>query len=260
MTKTALITGASSGIGLEFAKLLAKEKYDLIIVARSSDKLEKISKAIEKDFGVKVRVILKDLSENNSANEIFDELISEKVIVDIMINNAGFGSYGPFAESDLNNDLEMIRLNISSLVVFTNLFLREMLKRNSGRIMNVASTAAFQPGPYMALYYASKAFVLSFSEAVAEEISDSKVTISCLCPGPVKTGFQGRAGLQKAKLANKNLLGMITAEEVAKIGYKGLMKGKRIIIPGKLNWLVAKAVNFTPRRLVTKIGKYIHSE
>ncbi|MEP7146397.1 MAG: SDR family oxidoreductase, partial [bacterium] len=228
--------------------------------ARSDTGLKNVSEEISGTFSVKVKIISKDLSKNNSAQELFDEIISEGFNVDILINNAGFGSYGNFSESELDNDLDMIYLNITSLVILTRLFLNEMLKRNSGRIMNVASTAAFQPGPFMALYYASKAFVLSFSEAVDEEIADSSVTISCLCPGPTNTGFQERAGMHKIKLVNKKLAGMMSAEKVAGIGYNGLMKGKRIIIPGKINWLVSQAVRFTPRNLVTKIVSYINTE
>ena len=258
MSKTALITGATSGIGLELARLFAKDKYDLVLIARNAVKLKEVSEELAGNSGIKVKIISKDLSESNSAHEIFDEITSEKIIVDILINNAGFGSFGAFADFELRNDLDMMQLNMTSLVILTKLFLNEMLERNSGRIMNVASTAAFQPGPFMALYYASKAFVLSFSEAVSEEISDSNVTLTCLCPGPTETGFQERAGVKKIKLLNKKPA-MISAEDVAVIGYRGLMKGKRIIIPGKINLLISKAVRFTPRRVVTKIIKYLHT-
>ncbi|MEO8663889.1 MAG: SDR family oxidoreductase [Ignavibacteria bacterium] len=260
MSNTALITGASSGIGLELARKFASDNYDLVLVARRRDNLQKISEELANSFGVKIKIIVKDLSKDNSAREIFDETKSENITVNILINNAGFGSYGAFAGADPDTDNEMIRVNIASLVILTKLFLKEMLIRNSGRIMNVASIAAFQPGPNMALYYATKAFVLSFSEAVAEEISGSKVTITCLCPGPTKTGFQERAGTNKIKLADKKSAVIMSAQKVASIGYNGLMKGKRIIIPGKINWLVANSLRFAPRKLVTKVAKFVNSE
>ena len=178
----------------------------------------------------------------------------------MLVNNAGFGDQGAFADSDMKNDIEMISLNISSLVILNRLFLNDMLKRNSGRIMNVASTAAFQSGPFMAVYYASKAFVLSFSEAVSEELTGTNVTVSCLCPGPTETEFQNRAGIKKTKMMSGKRFTVMTAEEVALTGYNEMMKGKRIIIPGFANKAGAFLVRFIPRKIITKITRSLNSK
>lgn len=253
MSKTVLITGATTGIGYELAKLFAGDKYDLVIVARNESKLKETASFLQNEFKVSVKTISKDLSLLHSAAEIYDELKSENRDIEILINNAGFGTHGPFADSKLSIDLEMIYLNISSLLILNRLFLGDMLKKNSGRIMNVASTAAFQPGPFMAVYYATKAFVLSFSEAVSEELSGTNVTVSCLCPGPTETEFQNRAGIRDTKMMNRKKFTVMTAEEVAKKGYKQMMKGKRIIIPGFMNKSGSVLAKFLPRKLITKI-------
>lgn len=260
MSKTVLITGASTGIGYELAKLFAKDKYELIIIARNETKLSETASFLIKDYNVKVKFIPKDLSEPDSAKEIFDELKKENISIDMLVNNAGFGDQGAFADSDMKNDIEMISLNISSLVILNRLFLNDMLKRNSGRIMNVASTAAFQSGPFMAVYYASKAFVLSFSEAVSEELTGTNVTVSCLCPGPTETEFQNRAGIKKTKMMSGKRFTVMTAEEVALTGYKEMMKGKRIIIPGFANKAGAFIVRFIPRKIITKITRSLNSK
>lgn len=260
MTKSVLITGATTGIGYELAKLIAKDKYDLVIIARSESKLKEVSDELIKDYGVKVKSISKDLSKTQSAKEIYEEVRKENINIDVLINNAGFGSLGSFADSDLTNDLGMIQVNISSLVILTKLFLNDMIIKNSGKIMNVASTAAFQPGPGMAIYYASKSFVLHFSEAIAEELIDSKITVTALCPGPVMTEFQNRAGIQNTKLLNRKISGLMSAEEVAENGYRGLMKGKRIVIPGIINKILPFMVRFSPRRLVAKVAGSLHKE
>ncbi len=258
MVKTALITGATTGIGLELAKQFAKNKYDLIIVARDQNKLNEIAENLKQQFNVAVLSISKDLSRLESAKEIYAEVKNKYHNIDVLVNNAGFGSYGSFVETDLNNELEMIQLNIMSLVILSKLFLKDMIQNNSGKLMNVASTAAFQPGPFMVIYYATKAFVLSFSEGVSEELNKSNVTLTVLCPGPTNTDFQRRAGNENTKLVTKKLAGMMSAEQVAKIGFEGLMKGKRILIPGLLNKLLVHSVRFVPRNLVTKVIKFIH--
>lgn len=258
--KTALITGATTGIGLELAKIFAKNKFNLVIVSRNESGLKKVSDSLINEFKVSVKSISKDLSKDKAANEVYNEIINENISIDILVNNAGFGIHGAFSETDLNEDIEMIQLNITSLVILTKLFLHDMIKHSSGKIMNVASTAAFQPGPMMAIYYATKSFVLSFSEAIGEELSNTNITVTALCPGPTKTEFQDRAGINKIKLVSRNLFPMMTAQDVARIGYEGMMKGKRIVIPGFLNKMLPVTLRFVPRSIVSKISKYIHKE
>ena len=259
MSKTVLITGATTGIGYELAKLFAKDKYELIIIARNETKLSETASSLIKDYNVNVKFISKDLSVPDSAKEIFDELKKENISIDILVNNAGFGDQGAFADSDMKNDIDMISLNITSLVILNRLFLDDMLKRNSGKILNVASTAAFQSGPFMAVYYATKAFVLSFSEAVSEELTGTNVTVSCLCPGPTETEFQNRAGIKKTKMMNRKKFTVMSAAEVALTGYKEMMKGKRNIIPGFANKAGAIFVKLLPRKIITKITRSLNS-
>ncbi|HMS34757.1 MAG TPA: SDR family oxidoreductase [Ignavibacteria bacterium] len=259
MAGNVLITGATTGIGYELAKLFAKDKYELIIIARNETRLSETASSLIKDYNVKVKFIPKDLSKTDSAKEIFAELKNENISVDMLVNNAGFGDQGAFAESELSNDLDMIHLNITSLVILNRLFLDDMLKKNSGRIMNVASTAAFQPGPFMAMYYATKAFVLSFSEAVAEELSGTDVTVSCLCPGPTETEFQNRAGIKETKMMSGKRFTVMTAAEVALTGYKEMMKGKKIIIPGFANKAGTFFVKILPRKIISKVTRSMNS-
>ena len=207
-----------------------------------------------------MKFISKDLSKKDSAKEIYIELKNENISPEVLVNNAGFGSHGAFSESDPENDIDMINLNITSLVILNRLFLTDMIKNNSGKILNVASTAAFQPGPFMAVYYATKAFVLSFSEAVSEELSGTNVTVSCLCPGPTETEFQYRAGIKETKMMNRKSFTVMTAEEVALIGYKNMMKGKRIIIPGFTNKAGAFFVKLFPRKIISKITRSLNSK
>lgn len=249
--KTALITGASTGIGRELALLFAKEGHSLVLVARNEQKLLELAGELKEKFGISVKVIPKDLSLARSPSEIFIELQEAGIFIDSLVNNAGVGGHGPFAQTDLDTELDMIQLNLVSLTHLTKLFLKEMLKRGSGKILNVASTAAFQPGPLMAIYYATKASVLSFSEALAEELRGTGVTVTCLCPGPTQTEFQERAGVGRLRLFD--LTRMMTAEEVARVGYNGLMRGKRIVIPGIMNQLFVFLVRLGPRSLITRI-------
>jgi short-subunit dehydrogenase len=250
MPQTTLITGASSGIGLELAKLFAQDKYDLVLVARNKNKLNELAKSLEDKYKIKVKVLAFDLSLDDSPQLIFAELQKENITIDVLVNNAGFGLYGEFKETNLTTELNMIKLNISSLVEMSKLFLEPMLARKSGKIMQVASIAAFQPGPHMAVYYASKSFVLNFSEAVAEEIKNTGVTITTLCPGPTKTNFEEKADMHFPKTMK-----IMTAEEVAKIAYKELQKNKSsVVITGARNKMIAFIVRLLPRKLVTKIA------
>ncbi|MEK6982003.1 MAG: SDR family oxidoreductase [Candidatus Micrarchaeota archaeon] len=253
--KTVLITGASSGIGYELSKIFAKEGYDLVIVARSSDQLEKVASEL-RTHGTNVKIIAKDLSDNNSPQEIFDELSKESINIDILINNAGFGTYGLFADAKLDVELKMIDLNIRTLTHLTKLFLAPMLERKSGKILNVASTAAFQPGPLMAVYYATKAYVLHFSEAIANELKGTGVTVTALCPGPTKSNFTATAKMEKSKISRE----LMDVKEVAEAGYAGLISGKTIVIPGIKNKLLAFSVRLTPRSVVTTLARRFQEE
>ena len=247
--KTALVTGASSGIGLEFAKLLGREGRDLVLVARRREALEELARELAVKHGVSVRVIAKDLAAPDSAAEVFAELEKEHVVVDILVNNAGLGLHGRFWETDLRRQIEIIQVNVVALTVLTGRFLPGMVARGRGRIVNVASTAAFQPGPYMAVYYATKAYVLSFSEALAQELSDTGVTVTALCPGPTVTEFQAAAGLEDTLLFRGPLV--MKAAKVARVGWAAAKRGKRVVIPGLANRLLKETVRFSPRRLVT---------
>jgi short-subunit dehydrogenase len=254
----ALITGASSGIGLEFAKLFARESHDLALVARSHDTLKHIADTLQQTYGVQVKCYTKDLSVSSTPEEIFEALQSEGGNIDVLVNNAGFGWRGEFAKMNTADALEMIQVNISSLTHLTRLFLPGMIERKRGKILNVTSTAAFQPGPLMATYYASKAYVLNFSLALTEELHGTGVTVTALCPGPTATGFGKRAGF-----SNKKILGgalSMDASAVALQGYKGLMKGKPLIISGWKNWLGTQLVRLLPRTLPGKLVKGVQQK
>jgi uncharacterized protein len=255
MNKTALITGATTGIGFEFTKLLAADGYNLVLIARDEQKLRQIAASSQTKFKVSVKIYPKDLSVNSRIEDVVRQIREDVGTINILVNNAGFGISGPFVETDLSRELEMIQLNVVSVVILTKLFAREMAQRRHGKILNVASTAAFQPGPFMTIYYATKAFVLSFSEGLAEELKDSGVTVTALCPGPTATEFSKRAELEKSRLFKGGLIPVLDPATVAKIGYEGLMKGQRIVIPGLMNKIGAFAPRFIPRRLVTQITK-----
>lgn len=250
-----LITGASSGIGYELAKRFARDRHDLVLVARSRARLAEIAEELSGATGVAVKVIPKDLSRAGAAQEVFDELRHESISVTVLVNCAGFGTWGLFAEDDAAVDQEMMQLNMVALTQLTSLAVREMLGRRNGRILNVASTAAFQPGPRMAVYYATKAYVLSFSEALANELSGTGVTVSTLCPGPTRTAFGERAKMAGTRVFR---MGAMDAATVAAAGYRGLMKGRAVIVPGLLNRLLVQSVRLSPRRLVTAVVRFLN--
>ena len=250
--KTALITGASFGIGLELARVFAREGHDLVLVARSADKLRQLASELEKAHGVRSLILAVDLSNPGAAAYVLDQTTRADIDVEILVNNAGFGQYGRFAENDLEECLRQIQLNVTTLTHITRLYLPEMIERKSGRILNVASTAAFQAGPLMAVYYATKAYVLHFSEAIANELQGSGVTVTCLCPGPTATEFQERAKITGIRLTE---YGTMDARTVAEDGYRALMAGKTVEISGFKNWMVAQSVRFAPRRMVTAIAR-----
>lgn len=253
----ALITGASNGIGLELAKIHASRGGDLVLVARNKAKLDELKSQLEDQYNVNVYTIGKDLASPSAAQEVYAETNEQQLQVDYLINNAGFGDYGMFVETEWNKELQMIQLNISTVTQFTKLYLQDMVKRKSGKIMNVASTAAFQSGPTMAVYYATKAYVLSFSEAVDNEVRDKGVTVTTLCPGATQSGFQAAAAMEESKLVKGKKLP--TSKEVAAFGYAAMLKGKTVAIHGVRNWLLANAVRFTPRWLVVKLTRRMQS-
>lgn len=252
-SKTALITGGSSGLGYEFAKLFAKDGYNLILVASNKEKLTTASKTLENEYNIYVKFIQKDLSIATNCQATYDEIKKEKIQIDILVNNAGFAKYGEFNEISLEESLSEINVNIGALTSLTRLFLPEMLGRKNGKILNVASTAAFAPGPMMSVYFATKAYVLSFSEALSEELKETGVSLTVLCPGPTTTGFAERAKVQNSNLYRKPML----ANEVAKIGYEGLMRNQRIIIPGLNNNLFVQLLRIAPRSIVPGVVRKI---
>jgi len=250
--KTALITGASFGIGMEFARIFAREGYNLVLVARSADKLRQLASELEKAHGARSLILATDLTEPGASAYVLDQTTRAGIDVEILVNNAGFGQYGLFADNDLDECLRQIQLNVTTLTHLTRLYLPAMIERESGGILNVASTAAFQPGPLMAVYFATKAYVLHFSEALANELEGSGVTVTCLCPGATATEFHKRANATGMRLLQ---FGSMDASTVAEDGYRGLMAGKRVVISGFKNWLLAQSVRFSPRKLVTAIAR-----
>lgn len=246
-----LITGASSGIGYELASVFAKNNHNLILVARSTAKLESLKIEIEKNFQVVAEIITLDLAKQNSAEELFAAVTKKKLEVNILVNNAGFGDHGLFLSEDPQKIEEMILLNILTLTKLTRLFLPNMVENKYGKILNVASTAAFQPGPLMSVYYATKAYVLSFSEGLYEEMRSSGVCVTALCPGPTISGFQEAANF--SNVAMMDLLKLPTSKDVAEFGYTAMINNKAVAIHGFMNSLVAKTTSFIPRMLLRKL-------
>ena len=244
-----LITGASTGIGYELAKLFAKDRHNLILVARDEGKLETAKNELSK-YNVEVKILSLDLSKSEDIQGLFNYVEMNKLNVDILVNNAGIGTFGDFSEIEWVKEEALIDINIKVLTKLTKYFLPKIIECKNGGILNVASTAAFCSGPRMAAYYASKAYVLNLTEAISEECKDSGIRISCLCPGPVKTTFQDKAGIKKSESAKKYLM---DAEEVAKVSYKDFKKGKLIIIPGMKNKLLVIGNKLLPRRISRKI-------
>jgi short-subunit dehydrogenase len=253
---TALITGASMGIGLELARVFAAHGHSLVLVARSEDKLRALAAELSAAYHVKVSVVRADLTESGAPQSIADAVAAEGVTVDYLVNNAGFGSTGPFLESASKGELEMVQVNVASVIALTHLFGRGMVERRRGGVMNIASTAGFQPGPNMATYYATKAFVLSFTEAFAEEVRSAGVHATAYCPGPVATDFPKTAGNANSILFK---LGAAKPDAVARHAYSSLMSGRVVAIQGVMNWIGVQLLRVSPRALVRKLVSWVNS-
>jgi uncharacterized protein len=251
MNDWALITGATAGIGRELADLFAADKFNLVLVARNEPRLNQVAEELRSRHGIEVKVLPTDLASPAAPQEIFDAL--RDTPISILVNNAGFGIHGPFARNGLRAQTDLMQVNMTALVELAHLFVQPMLARRQGRILNVASTAAFQPGPMVNVYYASKAFVFSFSYALAEELSDSGVTVTTLCPGTTRTEF-----FDRAHLPVKRGMPMMSARKVAEAGYRGMMRGKRVVIPGLLNKVASAIAKRAPVRLTASLAKKFH--
>lgn len=250
MKKVALITGASSGIGMELARIHGEKGGDLVLVARSKDKLESLKSELEKKHGANTKIIAKDLTDPHAAKQIYDEVEADGIQVDYLINNAGFGGHGKFHERPWEQDLAMINLNITALTALTRFFLPDMVQRNEGKILNTSSTASFMPGPLQAVYFATKAYVTFFSNAIAEELYDTGITVTNLMPGATETEFAKTSGMDKTNLFEKT----VTARSVAEDGYQGMISGKLDVVSGLTTSqkVMMKMIPFTPKKVLLK--------
>jgi short-subunit dehydrogenase len=250
-TGRALITGGSVGIGAALAEVFASHGHDLILVSRNREALERRGRDIQQKFRVQVTCLAEDLADPAGPRRLHEAVTERSLDVHYLVNNAGVGLYGKFATTDLATELKMIQLNVTSVVDLTKRFLPSMVQRNSGRILNVASTAAFVPGPWMSVYYATKAFLLSFSQAVDYELSSSGIRVTTLCPGPTESEFKVRAGSQRSRLFEASVM---DAPRVARVGYDAMMKGKPVAVPGLRNKLIPVAARIVPRPMITTLS------
>lgn len=255
--QTALVTGASAGIGVDLAECLAKDGYDLVITARTGPALQEVADRLAKAYGVKVTAIANDLGAIGGGAKLAADIAGRGIKIDVLVNNAGFGHALPFDQAPMETQLGQLDLNIRALVELTHIYWKDFLANKRGGVINVASTAAFQPGPFMAVYYASKAFVLSFSEALWEEASGTGVHVSCLCPGPTVSKFRERAGTDKVKLTQGRTA--MPSMVVAKMGYDGFRRNQRVVITGASNAMTAGLVKFLPRTTTLKIVRNMQS-
>lgn len=253
--QTVLITGGASGLGYELALLFAKDNYNLVLVDINAEKLQESKNEIEKQYTVSVTTMAKDLSQINISEDIIEELDTQ---IDVLVNNAGFGVFGAFHEVDWNRQAQMLNLHVVTTTHLTKLVVEGMVERGHGKILNLSSLAAFQPGPLMSLYYATKGYILSFSEAIANELQGTGVTVTALCPGPTKTSFQEVVAHESSE--NKITFNMASAKDVAAYGYKAMMKGKPVAIPGGLNKILGALPRFIPRNMATNIVRKIQEK
>lgn len=254
--QTALITGATGGIGLEIARCCARHGFELVLVARTEQSLSSVATRLAEETGVRCTPMVADLGDPLAPEELAARLAAERITVHALVNNAGFTAYGQFVNFDLHEALDMIQVNVVALTNLTGLLLPSMVGRRSGRILNVSSTAAFLPGPLMTVYHATKAYVLSFSEGLANELQGTGVTVTTLCPGPTATGFQARGRIQETRLIRTGR--QMTARAVAEAGFKGMMRGETIVVPGVINKLQTVVVRFLPRAIVTRIMRLVY--
>jgi short-subunit dehydrogenase len=259
MDNTALITGGANGIGLELARLMAKDSYNLVLVDQRNELPDVKKDLLNINPGIEIKTIIKDLTDPDAAMKIYEELEKDKVIIDVLVNNAGFGHYGEFSETDWETELKMLKLHVINLTHMTKLFLKGMIERKKGKIMNVASMAAFQPSPLMSVYFASKAYILHFSEAIANEVKGTGVTVTVLCPGATKTGFQEIINAGMPDYADKGWV-YTTPRAVAEYGYKAMNRGKVVAIHRFVNYLTANLIRFLPRNIVTNLTRMIQEK
>jgi short-subunit dehydrogenase len=252
---TALITGASSGLGVELARLFAADRHDVVLVARSESKLQQLATELNRTHGIRALVLATDLARPSAASKIADHLHAEGLDVDYLVNDAGFGLIGPFLSTSHATELAMIQVNVVALTELTKLLLPAMIARGRGRILNVASTAAFVPGPFMAVYYATKAYVLSLSQALSNELHGSGVTVTALCPGPTRTGFAASAGEVARPTFQARMV--MEASTVARAGYRGMMRGETTVVPGLLNKLLTQSTRLLPRAMQARITRRV---
>ena len=255
--ETALITGASSGIGRKLAHRFARAGSNCVLLARSEDVLHDLATTLTTDYDVDADVVVADLSAPDAAEDVASTLEARGLSVDVLVNNAGFGARGAFTEVDAQRQVNMIRVNVTALTHLTRLLLPGMLERGRGGVLNVASTAGFQPGPYMSVYYATKAYVLSFSEGLHEEVTGTGVTVSCLAPGPTRTSFVDRAGMNDATLFDLGTA--MSAEDVAQAGYDGFRQRRAVVVPGWPNKIGAFMIRFTPRPVARKMAGWLNA-
>lgn len=256
MNKIALITGASGGIGYEFAKLLAKNNYDLVMVARNKEKLLEKKEELVNNYKINVKVIVKDLSLKDSPKEIYEEIKLDGINIDTLINNAGFGTFGEYTTVPFERQKSLVDVNVVAVMQLCYLFANDMKKKREGKILNVASIAAFQPGPYMSMYYASKAFILSFTESLNKELKKYNINVTALCPGPVKTNFESNAQMVNSKMFK--ILSVADPTVVAEKGYKALLKNKAFIVPGFSNKLLTFLNRLCSRKFVRTLSCYVN--
>jgi uncharacterized protein len=252
----ALVTGASSGIGADLARVLAEHGHDLVLVARTQAKLEALGAELSGRYGVRAEVLVADLGDPAGPRRVDETLRERSLQIDLLVNNAGIGVHGPFAENDPQALLRLLQVNVIALTELSRLLLPGMLARRSGRVLNVASTAAFVPGPFMAAYYASKAYVLSLSVALENELAGSGVSVTALCPGPTRTNFSEAAGIARTRLFRAG--GVMGSMEVARAGYAGMQAGKSIVVAGVRNRLIAGSSGLAPRSLTARIARALN--